>query len=98
MPSPQQPAVCHPERSTAASEASRRAQSKDPYSSDIIPSASRRSPSVWVLLYAVERTPRSAPDAEQLQGILRLRELMRARFAQDDNALSIGDREPGTEN
>jgi CBS domain containing-hemolysin-like protein len=53
--------ACHPERSTTASNASRRAQSKDPYTSNAAASVSRSSPRIVATLGRVQRTPPCAP-------------------------------------
>ena len=75
--------VCHPERSTTASNASRRAQSKDPY-----PLSAFMGYVEAFFLCASDRVEENSLKQQNCIkpiGILRLRERLRARSAQDDN-------------
>ncbi len=76
---------CHTERSTAANEASRRAQSKDPYP----PIARGCRVKAFSLCFrrrsAIAENSLTSRRPAEVIGILRLRELIRARSAQDDS-------------
>jgi len=75
--------ICHPERGTTASEASDRAQSRDPYSRRTlvgrIDAFSRRPD-----LRELEENSLRQQNCAKSKEILRLRERLRARCAQDD--------------
>jgi len=55
------PNECHPEWSTTVSDASRRAQSKDPYPARAVQSASRRSPGALATISCISRPPFRIP-------------------------------------
>jgi hypothetical protein len=80
--------TCHPERSATASNASRRAQSKDPCAAGIAASPIEEFSQCCWQSVARKELPVAAQETAEMQEILRLRALIRARSAQDDNAMN----------
>jgi hypothetical protein len=76
--------LCHHERSTTAGKASRRAQSKDRYPL-ISPYTGVKLFSLRVSFGGVEKNSLTPQSCVKSRGILRLRERIGARSAQDDN-------------
>lgn len=76
--------LCHPERSTTASKATRRAQSKDLY---LLSAFGGFTEAFFPCIgfSGVKGNSLSPQDYVEPIGILRLRERLRARSAQDDN-------------
>ena len=80
------PNPCHPERSTTAIEVSRRAQSKDPYPRSALVG---RDNAFSQCIRIVNANSLANQVFVKPIGIIRLHERLRARFAQDDNAMRL---------